>query len=114
MKKGYSKSNIKFLKFFDQNDLGSLPRILLSSGFIVMFFYFIPAIIDFTDKRIFNTNEFQNNSKAILAYTLNEKKNGIQDNGVILDERELLVDILSLNDLEVDTVRLNASTIKQL
>jgi len=114
MKKGYSKSNIKFLKFFDQNDLGSLPRILLSCVFIVMFFYFIPTIIDFTDKRILNTNEFQNNSKAILAYTLNEKKNGLQDNGEFLDERELLVDILSLNDLEVDTVRLNASTIKQL
>ncbi len=114
MKKGYSKSNIKFLKFFDQNDLGSLPRILLSCVFIVMFFYFIPTIVDFMDKRILNTKEFQNNSKAILAYTLNEKKNGLQDNGEFLDERELLVDILSLNDLEVDTVRLNASTIKQL
>ena len=32
----------------------------------------------------------------------------------ILNEKDLLVDIFSLNDLETDTVRLNASTIKQL
>ena len=31
-----------------------------------------------------------------------------------LDENDLLRDIFSLNDLETDTVRLNASTIKQL
>ena len=32
----------------------------------------------------------------------------------ILNEKDLLVDIFSLNELETDTVRLNASTIKQL
>ena len=58
--------------------------------------------------------EFQNNSKAVLAYTLNNKKNGISGNNETLDENDLLVDIFSLNDLETDTVRLNASTIKQL
>ena len=31
-----------------------------------------------------------------------------------LNEKDLLVDIFSLNDLDTDTVRLNASTIKQL
>ena len=31
-----------------------------------------------------------------------------------MDENDLLRDIFSLNDLETDTVRLNASTIKQL
>ena len=31
-----------------------------------------------------------------------------------MNERDLLIDIFSLNDLETDTVRLNASTIKQL
>ena len=57
--------------------------------------------------------EFQNNSQAVLAYTLNNQTNNIQ-NTQILDEKDLLVDILSLNDLETDTVRLNAATIKQL
>ncbi len=114
MKKGYSKSNLKFLKFFDQNDLGSLPRILLSSIFIVICFYFVPNFVNFIDKKVINPDEFQNNSKAILAYTLDKKKRGILDDQEVLDERDLLVDILSLNDLDVDTVRLNASTIKQL
>ena len=67
MKKGYSKSNLKFLKFFDQNDLGSLPRILLSSIFIVICFYFVPNFVNFIDKKVINPDEFQNNSKAILA-----------------------------------------------
>ena len=34
--------------------------------------------------------------------------------GNVINENDLLIDIFSLNDLETDTVRLNASTIKQL
>ena len=59
------------------------------------------------------TNEFQNNSKSILAYTLNKKNEGTYSDNE-LNEKDLLIDIFSLNDLETDTVRLNASTIKQL
>ena len=59
------------------------------------------------------TNEFQNNSKSILAYTLNQKNGGTYSDNE-LNEKDLLIDIFSLNDLETDTVRLNASTIKQL
>ena len=54
--------------------------------------------------------EIQNNSKAILAYTLNKKSSNSQT----LNEDDLLIDIYSLNDQETDTVRLDASTIKQL
>ncbi len=114
MRRRYFKSNLNFLKFFDQKNMGSLPRIFISSVIVFLFFYIAPLAINFTNKSLLNSNGFQNNSKAVLAYTLNKKKNGIIDNEEILDERELLVDILSLNDLEVDTVRLNASTIKQL
>ena len=61
-----------------------------------------------------NSSEvYKNNSKTVLAYTLNNKTDGKNELGV-LDERDLLVDIFNLNDLETDTVRLNASTIKQL
>ena len=80
---------------------------------VVFSFYFIPSIIEFTNKQFANNKEFQNNSKAILAYTLNKKNSGISDNEN-LNEKDLLIDIFSLNDLETDTVRLNASTIKQL
>ena len=61
-----------------------------------------------------NSSEvYKNNSKTVLAYTLNNKTDGKNELGV-LDERDLLIDIFNLNDLETDTVRLNASTIKQL
>jgi len=103
-------SNLRLFKFFDKKGLGSLPRIFVSSILIVTFFYISPTIINLIDKR---NNEFQNNSKAVLAYTLN-KENSIEGDNQILDEKDLLVDIFSLNDLDTDTVRLNASTIKQL
>jgi Bax protein len=104
------RKKLKILKFFDQNNIGSLPRVFLCSLAILFFFYSMPIIID-----INNTREFKNNSKKVLAYTLNNKSiSGSSENGKILDERELLIDILSLNEIETDTVRLNASTIKQL
>ena len=106
-----NKSKIKVLKFFDKKNIGSLPRIFISSILVVFFFYSAPLIINFANKDL---NSVQNNSKAVLAYTLNKKKNGIEDNNEILNESDLLRDIFTLNDLEVDTVRLNASTIKQL
>ena len=107
------RRNLKIFKYFDDKRIGSIPRIFLSSAFVVLSFYFIPSIIDFTNKQLLNDDEFQNNSKAILAYTLNKKKNGISTDEN-LNEKDLLIDIFSLNDLETDTVRLNASTIKQL
>ena len=103
------KKKITFLKFFDQRNLGSLPRIFLSSLLIIFFFYSAPLIINFADD---NNREFQNNSKAVLAYTLNNGSN--VNMGENLNEKDLLIDIFSLNDLETDTVRLDASTIKQL
>jgi Bax protein len=111
MKKKIFNHNIKIVKFFDQRDIGSLPRIFISSLVVIFFFYSAPHFISFINK---NNNEFQNNSKKVLAYTLNNKKGGIENDDKILNENDLLVDIFSLNDLETDTVRLNASTIKQL
>ena len=109
-KRGFNK-DIKFLNFFDKNELGSIPRIFISSLILIFFFYSMPIFISFVNK---DNLEFQNNSKAVLAYTLNSKNNGAEEKTELLDEKDLLVDIFSLNELEVDTVRLNASTIKQL
>jgi len=90
----------------------AISRILLSSFVIVSFFYVIPIFINFTDKN-FNNKEFTNNSKKILAYTLNNKNQKTKENENLTEE-DLLFDIFSLNDLETDSVRLNAATIKQL
>ena len=96
-----------------QNKINSFSKILLSSLLVVSVFYTAPIIITYMGKNVLSTKEFANNSKSILAYTLN-KKNNLNEENDLLDEKELLLDIFSLNDLETDTVRLSASTIKQL
>ena len=111
MKKKINPSKTKILSFFDQRRLGSIPRIFLSSLFVIFFFYSMPLFIKFTKNK---NLEFQNNSKAILAYTLNNGPVNKGGKNEILNEKDLLLDIFNLNDLETDTVRLDASTIKQL
>ena len=101
--------NRNILKFFDKKNIGSLPRIFISSIIVIFFFYSAPLIVSFANK---DETSVKNNSKAVLAYKINKKTNG--DDNKILNEKDLLVDIFTLNDLDVDTVRLNASTIKQL
>ncbi len=105
------RKNLKIFRFFDQRKIGSFPRILISSFFIFSFFYIAPHLISYGENELFIKKEFENNSKKILAYTLDNQNNDI---GKTLNEKDLLFDIFSLNDLETDTVRLNASTIKQL
>ena len=108
------KNNFKVLKVIDDNNLGSIFRIFLSSIILIFFFYSLPIIINFTNDKILISGDYQNNSKKVLAYTLNNKTQESIDNNETLNERDLLIDIFSLNNLETDTVRLNASTIKQL
>ncbi len=111
MRKKFYNHKLNILKRFDQSNLGSIPRIFLSSLLVIFFFYSMPIFINFAFKQKL---EYQNNSKKILAYTLNNGGNNKYDENKVLDEKDLLVDIFSLNDLETDTVRLDASTIKQL
>jgi Bax protein len=113
MRKIFKKNRIKPLRVFDENNLSSLPRIILSSALVILFFYSLPIVINFTSNKIESSAGIQNNSKAILAYTLN-KKSSKSSNSLTLNEDDLLIDIYSLNDQETDTVRLDASTIKQL
>jgi Bax protein len=114
MKKIIKNKNIKVFKTLDDNNLGSIARTLLSSFIIILIFYSLPLIVNFTNDKLLNTKEFRNNSKTILAYTLDKKTNRNSDNDEEYDERDLLVDIYSLNDKETDSVRLDASTIIQL
>ena len=108
-KKNFIKK-VKVLRYFDQRQVGALPRIFISSLIVIFFFYSMPLIVNFAG----GNNAIQNNSKAVLAYTLNNGSSSNESDSKILNERDLLIDIFSLNDLETDTVRLNASTIKQL
>ncbi|MBD1164264.1 glucosaminidase domain-containing protein [Pelagibacterales bacterium SAG-MED13] len=114
MKKTFKKTNIKVVRLLKDNNLQTIPRILLSSLVVILFFYSFPIIINFTNNKIITKDGFQNNSKAILAYTLNNQPSNSNQDKLKLNEDDLLIDIYSLNDQETDTVRLDASTIKQL
>ena len=114
MKKTFKKRNFYIKSFFNDKNLGSIPRIFLSSIIVIFSFYSLPILINFANDKILNPEEYQNNSKAVLAYTLNQKNNLNLNNRESPDERDLLIDIYSLNEQETDTVRLDASTIKQL
>ena len=105
--KNKKNTNSEYNKSFN-----AISRIFLSSFVIISFFYITPIFINFADKN-FNNKEFTNNSKKILAYTLNSKNQKTKDNENLTEE-DLLFDIFSLNDLETDSVRLSAATIKQL
>ena len=107
-----NEKNIKDINYQYNKSFNAISRIFLSSLMIVSFFYITPIFINFAEKN-FNTKEFTNNSQKILAYTLNSKNQDKEDNQVMKEE-DLLFDIFSLNDLESDSVRLSASTIKQL
>jgi Bax protein len=98
--------------FIQTQTINSISRIFISSLVLVSFFYIVPILINFTDNN-FNTKEYTNNSKKILAYTLNKKNKNNKESST-LKEEDLLLDIFSLNNLENDSVRLSASTIKQL
>ena len=105
-------SKKKNKNFIQTQTINSISRIFISSLVLVSFFYVAPILINFTDNNL-NTKEYTNNSKKILAYTLN-KKNKNKKESSNLKEEDLLLDIFSLNNLENDSVRLSASTIKQL
>jgi len=111
IKKSIFTIDLKILKILDRKILWPLYKIFFSSLLIMSFFYLMPIIINYSINKTF---VFKNKSKEILAYTLNNDVKNIENEETILDENDLLKDIFSLNDLETDTVRLNASTIKQL
>ena len=111
MKKETYKKKFNFIRFIFQKDISPISRTIISSLIIILSFYTAPVLVNIAKTE---RMEFQNNSKKILAYTLYNKSEGIENEDKILNEKDLLVDILSLNELETDTVRLNASTIKQL
>ncbi len=97
---------------FEQRSKNNLLKIFLSSFLTISFFYIAPIFIKFADKN-FYTKEFTNNSKKILAYTLNKEDKNKKENET-LPEEEILVDIYSLNNSETEAVYLSSASINKL
>ena len=89
---GKKRNNLnKAIKAIDENNLGSIVRIFLCSFVVIFFFYSLPLVINFTNNKILNANEFRNNSKIILAYTLDKKNNTNLNEKEVFNESDLLV-----------------------
>ena len=97
---------------FEHKSRNNLLQIFLSSFLTISFFYIAPIFINFADKN-FYTKEYTNNSKKILAYTLNKEDLNKKENET-LNEEEVLVDIYSLNNSETEAVYLSAASINKL
>ena len=107
------KRTVENLYLLSPNTIGPIARTFISCVFVILFFYFAPSIANFTSQKIFLSDEFQNNSRKIMTYELSGQ-NSLEEKDQKINEKDLLSDIFSLNDLETDTVRLSASTIQQL
>ena len=107
-----SKKTENNFNLFQEKFCNSLSRIFLSSFLVISFFYVTPIFINFFDKN-FNNKEFTNNSKKILAYTLNSNEEKIDENSSE-NEEEVLIDIYNLNNSVSESVYLSAARIKKL
>jgi len=97
---------------FEQKVRNTLLKIFLSSFLTISFFYIVPIFINFADKN-FYTKEYTNNSKKILAYTL-DKEDRDKKEIETLNEEEVLFDIYTLNNSETEAVYLSVAAIKKL
>ena len=119
--------NLKFINFnsrkkttesiylFSEKACGPLCRTLIVCSLVMLFFYTMPILINYVGDEIL-VKEYENNSRKLMVYKLDGKSNIDEELDVndIFDEKDLLSDILTLNDLENDSVRLSAITIEQL
>ena len=113
-RKGSTNLKKNQIKFFNKN-LKSLYYTSFSSFFIILFFYFLPSIIDFQKNTMLTSVEIENKSKTNLEKVLKGQPLDINpDAGEVLNLKNLYEDVFKFDHLPTDTVRLNASTIEQL
>ena len=108
------KKTTEVVYLFGNRISGSIGRTIIACFAIIGFFYVTPIFINFANQEIFS-GEFQNDSRKVMVYKLNGKQEEVDiDINEAFDEKDLLSDILTLNDLDTDSVRLSATTISQL
>ena len=102
--------------FFYFDNLKSFYYTAIFSVVVVLFSFFLPYSLNFKKDLIVSKFTFVNNSKSNFQKVLEGKsiknKNEKIDDG--LDLKNLFEDIFSFDQVPTDTVRLSASTIKQL
>ena len=108
--------NTKFIlriKKIDQQDssLGNIGRTFLSSLIIISIFFITPLTINLTKEKMLSSKDYENNSKNKIKKLL-ENQSSELDEG--LNQEFLFEDILTLDEIPNDSVRLSAATIEEL
>ena len=107
----FKKKQIKFLN----KNFKSLYYTSFASSLIILFFYFLPSIIDFQKNTMLTSVEIENKSKTNLEKVLKGQPLDVNpDEGEVLNLKNLYEDVFKFDHLPTDTIRLNASTIEQL
>ena len=104
----------KFLKFKGINSsFKSFLYTSISSLIIILFFFVTPKLIILKNNLFVKSIEIKNESKSNLEKVLSGKKIK-EEQADELDNLQIFEDIFECEDIPTSTVRLNASTIKQL
>ena len=114
LEKGFT---IKKKNFFNYNNLKSFYLTTIFSLFLVLFSFILPLSLNIKKDLIVAKSTIENNSKknfqkVLEGKSIKKNKNEKIDDG--LDIKSLFEDIFSFEQVPTDTVRLSASTIKQL
>ena len=104
----------KFFKFKGLNSsLKSFYYTGLTSLIVVLFFFVTPKFVILKNNLFVKSIEIENESKSNLEKVLSGKKIK-EEQADELDNLQIFEDIFQYEDIPTSTVRLNASTIKQL
>ena len=108
---------LKLPKFFKFKGINNSFKSFLYTGIlslmIILFFFVTPKLIILKNNLFVKSIEIQNESKSNLEKVLSGKKIK-EEQADELDNLQIFEDIFEYEDIPTSTVRLNASTIKQL
>ena len=98
-----------------ESSVSSISRTFISSIIIISTFFVMPIIVEFINEKKILSQDFENNSKNSFKKILNNKNlNKLSKIDEEIIEKYVFEDVFKFDELPTDTVRLSASTIKQL
>ena len=100
--------------FFYFNELKSLYYTFASGLILILIFFLLPLSVDIKKDLEIVNKTIENSSKLDFQKVLDGKPLKEDNIDQILDTKNLFEDIFSFDEMPTDTVRLSASTVKEL
>ena len=100
--------------FFNFNELKSLYYTFVSGLVLILIFFLLPLSVDIKKDLEMVNKTVENSSKLDFQKVLDGKPIKEDNIDQILDTKNLFEDIFSFDEMPTDTVRLSASTVKEL